>query len=146
MCVLVLLNFHFLALRATNCIMQYSMCVRTHTHIHTHNTHTHTHSPPTNIHHAPPSPLHTHFPHHAFPWACVKAGLPDHPDHQKCRAKKNSQFIKYACWHCNKHLHVRLATCTAKNDCFNLYSRLQVSTTHVQGSTNTFWMTANTPV
>ena len=87
---------------------------RTHTHIHTHNTHTHTHSPPTNIHHAPPSPLHTHFPHHAFPWACVKAGLPDHPDHQTCRAKKNSQFIKYARWHCNKHLHVRPATCTAK--------------------------------
>ena len=46
--------------------------------------------------------------------ACVKAGLPDHPDHQKCRPKKNGRLIKCARWRGVKRLRVWPTTCTAK--------------------------------
>ncbi len=30
------------------------------------------------------------FPVYSYLWACVKAGLPDRPDHQKCGGKNRS--------------------------------------------------------
>ena len=139
-------KLYFLALRAAvNHKLHYAVfnvCVHTRTH-----THTHTHSPPKNIHHAPPSLLHTHFPHHAFPWASVKANCQiTRITKNAIPQKKNGQFIKYARWRGNNHLHVRPATCTAKMiaSIFTVASRYRRLT--VQGSTNTFCMTANTPV